>query len=147
MRLGRSASVMIVGVSLGAASASAAEPALDYEVFKTRVEPIFLKKRIGHVRCYVCHSESNNAFKLEKLPDGKTFWTEEQSRRNFEVVSKLVVPGNPDSSMLLVRPLAPEAGGHAYHQGGRQFATKNDPEWKIVAQWVNGQKQTAHPAK
>ena len=147
MLLGRSALVMIVAVTLGAASAPAVAQSLDYEVFKTRVEPIFLKKRAGHVRCYVCHSESNNAFKLEKLPDGKSFWTEEQSRRNFEVVSKLVVPGNPDSSMLLVRPLAPEAGGHAYHSGGRQFATKNDPEWKIVAQWVNGQKQAARPAK
>ena len=38
-------------------------PTLDYEFFKTRVEPIFLKKREGHTRCYVCHEESNNAFR------------------------------------------------------------------------------------
>src|SRR3974390_2666094 len=42
--------------------------ALDYQFFKTRVEPIFLKKRAGHARCYVCHAESNNAFRLERLP-------------------------------------------------------------------------------
>ena len=39
-------------------------PTLDYEFFKTKVEPIFLEKREGHTRCYVCHEESNNAFRL-----------------------------------------------------------------------------------
>jgi hypothetical protein len=127
-------------IILQAAAASAAEPALDYGFFKARVEPIFLKKRPEHVRCYVCHSESNNAFKLEKLPKGKSFWNEEQSRKQFETVSRLVVPGEPAKSRLLLQPLAPEAGGNAYHSGGRQFASQNDPEWKILAQWVNGQK-------
>jgi hypothetical protein len=36
------------------ASAYSAAPALDYDVFKTRIEPIFLQKRAGHARCYVC---------------------------------------------------------------------------------------------
>jgi hypothetical protein len=129
-----------VAVALHAGSSCAADQALDYEFFKTRVEPVFLQKRPDHVRCYVCHSDNNSAFKLEKLSPGSTFWTEEQSRKNFEVVSHLVVPGKTDASLLLTRPLAPQAGGHAYHSGGRQFATKNDPEWKILAQWVNGQK-------
>src|SRR5262245_11096593 len=110
---------------------------LDYEVFKSQVEPIFLKKRGDHVRCFVCHSErSNNAFKLEKLPRGAAFWSEEQSRRNFEVVSRLVVPGDPGKSLLLLQPLAPEAGGNAYHTGGRQFASRDDPDWKTLARWV-----------
>src|SRR5262252_9386838 len=82
---------------------------LDYEVFKSQVEPIFLKKRGDHVRCVVCHSErSNNAFRLEKLPKGAAFWTEEQSRRNFEMASRLVVPGDAGKSLLLSHPLAPE---------------------------------------
>jgi hypothetical protein len=134
---------LAVGVALQAAPAYAAEQQLDYEFFKSQVEPVFLKKRDDHVRCYVCHSDSNNAFKLEKLSPGSTFWTEQQSRKNFEVVSHLVVPGNTDSSLLLTRPLAPQAGGHAYHSGGRQFADRNDPEWKILAQWVNGAKTPA----
>jgi hypothetical protein len=123
---------------LGASTFASAQ-SLDYEFFKRRVEPIFLQKRPDHVRCYVCHSDrSNNAFRLEKLQPGASFWTEEQSRRNFEVVSRLVVPGAPDKSLLLLQPLAPEAGGNAFHTGGRQFASKNDPEWKLLAQWAGG---------
>jgi hypothetical protein len=129
----------IVAVTLLAMASPAAAQSLDYEFFKTRVEPIFLAKRPGHARCVVCHSErSNNSFRLEKLSPGEKFWTEEQSRRNFEVVSRLVAPGDPGKSLLLLQPLAPEAGGNAYHTGGRQFATKDDPNWKILARWVGG---------
>ncbi len=117
----------------------AAAPALDFEAFKSRVEPVFLQKRDGHTRCYVCHAESNNNFRLEKLSPGSSAWTEEQSRKNFEMVSKLVNPGDAATSRLLLHPLAPEDGGDVYHSGGRQFADKNDPAWKTLAQWVNGQ--------
>src|SRR3981081_156500 len=105
--------------------------ALDYEFFKTRVQPVFLEKRPGHTRCVVCHSErSNTAFRLENLVPGASTWTEEQSRRNFEMVSRLVVPGDAQAGLLLTHPLAPEAGGSAYHSGGRQFASRNDPPGK-----------------
>ena len=120
-------------------------PQLDYEFFKTRVEPIFLKKRSeDHARCYVCHQvmrHGGGPLSLDMLPQGASFWTEEQSRHNFEVVSKLVVPGDPSLSLFLRMPLAPEAGGLAdTHQGGRQFASEDDPDWKNMKAWVLGQK-------
>ena len=126
-------------------SPDAKTPQLDYEFFKTRVEPIFLKKRSDdHARCYVCHQvmrHGGGPLSLEMLPPGASFWTEEQSRRNFEVVSKLVVPGDPSLSLFLRMPLAPEAGGLAdTHQGGRQFASEDDPDWKNMKAWVLGQK-------
>jgi hypothetical protein len=113
-------------------------PKLDYEFFKSRVEPVFLTKRPDHARCYVCHVESNNAFHLERLAPGARAWTEEQSRRNFEMVSILVNPGDPDTSRLLLHPLGPEDGGDVFHSGGRQFASKRDPAWRTLAAWVNG---------
>jgi len=129
---------LLIGIALQCAVTSVDAQSLDYEFFKARVEPLFLQKRPGHTRCVVCHAErSNNAFRLEKLPAGGS-WTEEQSRRNYEMASRLVVPGKPDSSLLLLQPLAPEAGGNPYHSGGRQFETRNDPEWKILAEWVAG---------
>jgi hypothetical protein len=108
---------------------------LDYEVFKTTVEPVFAKKRPGHARCVACHSAANNAFKLQPLAEGAT-WTEEQSRRNFESVSKLVNKTNPKASLILRHPLAHEAGGDEFHSGGRQFLSKDDPDWKAIAAWI-----------
>ena len=140
----RRAKFVVVVALLAAAAApqmaSRAAPALDYEFFKARVQPIFLQKRDGHTRCYVCHAESNNAFRLERLSAGASTWSEEQSRKNFEMASILVNPGDPATSRLLQQPLAPEAGGNVFHSGGRQFASKDDPNWKILADWVNGQK-------
>jgi len=129
-----------LAVMLSATSTAAAEVALDYDVYKSQVEPIFLKKRPGHARCYVCHVDSNSAFRLEKFSPGSISWSEEQSARNFRIVAALIVAGDPDKSRLLLQPLAPEAGGLAFHSGGRQFSSKDDPDWKILAEWVRGQK-------
>ena len=125
---------LAVSSSITAATA----PKLDYEFFKSRVEPVFLTKRPDHARCYVCHVESNNAFHLERLAPGAQAWSEEQSRRNFETVSLLVNPGDPATSRLLLHPLAPEGGGDVFHSGGRQFSSKRDPAWRTLAAWVSG---------
>jgi hypothetical protein len=131
--------VVATGAALTAGSvsqvASQGKP-LDFEAFKSRIEPIFLEHREGHVRCYVCHSENNSAFHLERLPDGANFWTDEQSRKNFQSVYGLVAPNAPADSRLLIHPLAPEAGGDLFHSGGRQFESKNDPAWKALAEWA-----------
>ena len=116
------------------------KPVLDYGFYKSRVEPIFLTKKEGHTRCVVCHEASNNNFHLEKLDPGAKVWTEEQSRRNFAMIEKLVNPGDPETSLLTQHPLAPEAGGHAFHSGGRQFESKTDPDWKTLEAFVNGAK-------
>jgi hypothetical protein len=136
--------ILVIAASY-AIAASQPKPTLDFDFFKVRVEPIFLQKRSGHTRCYVCHAESNNALHLEKLPVGQNAWTREQSHLNFEVVSKLVNPGDPATSRLLLHPLAPESGGDVFHSGGRQFANKDDPAWKTLAQWVNGQQLPPGP--
>src|SRR5258708_894288 len=122
------------------ASASTAAQSLDFEFFKARVEPIFLKKRPGLARCYVCHGVATKiGFRLQTLPPESAFWTEEQSRRNFEVVSSLVTPGDSTMSRLLMHPLNPDAGGQ-HHSGGRQFASQSDPDWLTLAEWVRGGK-------
>jgi hypothetical protein len=109
--------------------------ALDFEVFKTRVQPILLAKREGHARCYVCHSQGT-PFRLQALSPGATTWNEEESRRNFEAIQRLVVPGDPTASRLLMLPLAHEAGGDPFHPGGKCWTSRDDPEWKVLAEWV-----------
>jgi len=112
---------------------------LDFEVFKTRVQPVFLQKRKGLARCYACHSQGT-PFRLQPLSPGSSSWTDEESRRNFEATQRLVVPGNPQASRLLTMPLAAEAGGVAFHPGGKHWTSQNDPEWQALAAWVRGAK-------
>jgi hypothetical protein len=133
-------------VLLAAAAALLASPysanaqTLDFGVYQSSVEPVFLTKRAGYTRCVVCHGGANNAFSLIRLPPGTRAYTQEQSRKNFATVSNLVTPGKPDESHLLMYPLVPQEGGGAYHSGGRQWPSKSDPNWQAIARWINGQK-------
>ncbi|MGH9346078.1 MAG: hypothetical protein ACRD26_02320 [Vicinamibacterales bacterium] len=112
-------------------------PALDFETFRARVEPVLLRKRDGFARCYVCHSQATG-FRLQRLSPGSTSWSEGQSRRNYEAVQRVVVAGDPQSSRLLMVPLATEAGGDPFHPGGKHWTSMRDPEWQAVAAWVRG---------
>lgn len=113
---------------------------LDFETYRTKVEPIFLKKRPTHARCVVCHEGTRTALRLQALPEGAKTWTLEQSKLNFDSVSKLVNAKNLMASPLLKHPLAEAAGGDDFHSGGRQFQSQNDPDWKALADWARGAK-------
>ena len=120
---------------------------LDYEYFRTNVQPIFLAKREGHARCVACHIEGT-PMRLQAMSPGATTWNEEQSRKNFELVRTRVVPGNPKISRLLIHPLANEGGGDLYHSGGKHWTSQSDPEWQTLAAWVGGRtmRNAADPA-
>jgi hypothetical protein len=45
-------------------------------------------------------------------------------------------------SRLLMHPLAENAGGDFYHNGGKHWNSQNDPEWQTLKTWVMGQKGT-----
>ena len=126
------AALMIVGMW-------AQSPQPDFGFFKARVQPIFLMKRPGHARCYVCHSQGT-AFRLERLSPGATTWNDEQSRRNYEAALHFVTPGDWKSSKLLTHPLAPEAGGDEFHSGGKHWNSQSDAEWQVLADWVKGKR-------
>jgi len=126
--------LLLVALLASLASLAIAQT-LDYETYKTTVEPIFIKKRPGHARCVACHSASNNRFRLQPLAEGAT-WTDEQSRMNYASVKTLVNAKNPQASPLLMHPLAHDAGGDEFHSGGRQFLSKDDPDWKALAAWI-----------
>lgn len=114
---------------------------LDYEYFKTKVQPIFLAKREGHTRCVSCHSHGT-PMRLVELSPGATTWNEEQSKQNFAIVRTRVVPYNLAQSRLLVHPLLSEGGGDFYHSGGKHWNSFLDPEWQTLANWVCGRKTT-----
>ena len=117
-------------------------PTLDFDLFRARVQPIFLKKREGHARCVVCHTRATTPFRLQLPAPGSTSWSDEESRRNFEAAERLVVPGEPLRSRLLTMALAEEAGGNSFHPGGKHWESQDDPEWRTLADWVASGSET-----
>jgi YVTN family beta-propeller protein len=124
-------------------SSATTPSALDYEFFKTRVQPIFVAERPGHARCIACHG-SGTPLRLQPLPPGGTTWSEADARKNFEAVRRVVVPGSVAKSRLLVHPLAQDAGGDFYHNGGKHWRSQSEAEWQTLKSWVLG--ETASPA-
>jgi hypothetical protein len=119
------------------ASSPAASKSLDFEVFKAKIQPIFLARRPGHARCITCHS-SGTSFRLQPLSPGATTWNDEEAAKNFAAVRRMVVPGNV-KSRLLTHPLAEEAGGDFFHNGGKHWSSQNDAEWQTLKAWVVGE--------
>ena len=127
-------------------SADQAAAELDFEYFKNEVQPVFLAKRNNNVRCIQCHT-TRTRFRLQPLDEHAMFWTDEQSRLNYESASGLVLPGeDPLKSRLLTHILATSAGGDPFHGGGQHFASKDDPEWRIIADWVAGASSRRKPS-
>jgi hypothetical protein len=120
----------------GGQAAPAGGAKLDYEFFKTKVQPIFLNKRPGHARCIACHG-SGTPLRLQPLSPGTTAWSEEESRKNFEAVQRVAQAGL--KSRLLMHPLEEQAGGDFYHNGGKHWSSQNDAEWQTLKAWVLGQ--------
>ena len=138
-------SLLLLGTFLSSALLAQAPPlGVSYEFFRDKVQPIFLNKRPGHARCVECHD--NQAPRLQELAPGATMWNEEQSRKNFDAWKQFVVPGEPTASRMLMHPLAKEAGGDPFHAGGKHFKSQTDPEWLVLAAWVNTGKSMAATA-
>lgn len=119
-----------------------ARVSVDFEFFRTRVQPIFLAKREGHARCVACHA-AGTPMRIQPLSPGATMWNEEESRKNFEVVVQQAVTPGSMTSKLLLHPLEEAAGGDFFHNGGKHFNSKNNPEWQTLAAWVRGEKANA----
>ena len=117
----------------------AAEPALDFEFFRACVQTVFATPREGHIRCSNCHSTGMIGF--APAPQAGTSWSEQEAKRAFQVLSRLIIPGNPEQSRFLLKPLHPDGGGSYTHNGPRRWQSRDDPEWRMLAQWVRGERK------
>ena len=127
---------LLLGLFVQQPGSAPSSPTLDFEFFKTRVQPIFLARRPGHARCVACHGQGTT-LRLQPLSLGSTSWNDEESRKNFEAVQRVARDGM--KSRLLVHPLDEKAGGDFYHSGGKHWASQTDPEWQTLRAWVLGQ--------
>jgi hypothetical protein len=114
------------------------EPTLDFEFFRSCVQRVFANPREGQIRCSNCHSAGIIGF--APVPDDGQAWSDPQAKRAFEVISRLVIPGNPLQSRFLLKPLHPDGGGSYSHNGPRRWQSREDPEWRMLAGWVSGER-------
>ena len=113
-------------------------PTLDFEFFRTCVQQVFASPRYGQLSCTECHSGGSAGF-APAAANGIS-WTEDEARRGFEVIQRLIVPGNPVESRWLLKPLHPDGGGSYAHNGVRRWQSRDDPEWQMLAAWARGER-------
>jgi cytochrome c5 len=116
-----------------------ADPSIDFEFFRACVQPVFANPRDGHIKCSNCHAGGLIGF-APAPQDGKT-WNDQEARRAFSTITRLILPGNPEQSRFLLKPLHPDGGGSYTHNGPRRWQTRQDPEWQMLAGWVRGEKK------
>jgi hypothetical protein len=114
------------------------EPSLDFEFFRTCVQRMYQTPRYGQLECTECHAGGFAGF-APRAANG-TAWTEQEARRGFEAVQRLIVPGDPVRSRWLLKPLHPDGGGSYTHNGVRRWQSRDDPEWQMLAAWVRGER-------
>ena len=117
----------VLAAWVSAAAPAPAEPApeVSFEFFQACVHPILFQVTPGGLACANCHG----AEFAQADP--------EESWRN---VQRLIDPGRPAQSRLLMHPMHPDGGGDYVHNGVRRWLTQNDPEWQMLAGWVNGER-------
>jgi hypothetical protein len=116
------------------------QPPVDFEFFRSCVQNVFSTAREGHIRCSSCHNAGLIGF--APLPrDGRDRWNEEEARQAFRVIARLIVAGDPVRSRFLLKPLHPDGGGSYAHNGPRRWQTRDDPEWRMLAGWVRGERK------
>lgn len=116
-------------------------PALDFTFFRSCVQQVFATPREGHIRCSNCHAGGLVGF--APPPQNGKSWSDEEAKRAFQSISRLIIPGNPEQSRFMLKPLHPDGGGSYTHNGVRRWQTRDDPEWRMLAGWVRGERTGA----
>ena len=121
-------------------------PELDFAFFRACVQQVFANPRNGQIHCSECHGGGGvNGFVpapadgLMWTADGRP-WNDAEAQEAFEKLSRLILPGNPEQSRFMLKPLHPDGGGIYAHNGPRRWQTRDDPEWQMLAGWIRGER-------
>lgn len=144
-------------LSLGSCQSGLDDPRplahLDEPYFRCKVQPILTKS----CAAFTCHGDANRYFHVFARNRLRVTGTEKdrnaqlrssERAANFEAARAMVDTGDVDSSLLLLKPLESTAGGY-YHRGaeifggGNVFPSRDDPDFKVMADWVHGGREDA----
>lgn len=119
----------------GVRGASAAGPEPDFGFFREKIEPVL------QAVCAQCHAgKGQGQFAIVARPPGATI-PEAESFRTFQTVLKLLVPGKPEQSKFLLKPLAERDGGVKH--GGNDRIFKGTPAYRAWVDFIEGAKGSA----
>ncbi len=125
-------------VGRAADAADPPSPTPDFAFFTERIEPVVLTV------CAQCHAgKGHGQYALIVHAEGAPF-PEAERRKNYETILKLLVPGKPEQSKFLLKPLAVKDGGVLHEGGDRIF--KGTPTYRAWVDFIDGVKGTAAPA-
>jgi hypothetical protein len=121
---------------------------LDRPFFDCRVQPVLTKS----CAALACHGDANRYFKVfsrNRLriagdeSQRNVFLRAEERQHNYNAARAFVDRADSPRSLLLSKPLDEAAGG-SFHIGatlykaGDVFATTDDPDYQVLAQWIAG---------
>lgn len=131
--------VFVIGLG-GLTPAWSKEGILDFNRFMSEIEPLLITKTYASpgpspMSCLACHGVSANiAYTAFPLAAGRP-------RNNFTEVARRVKLDDPESSLLLLKPLSLVGGGVShglvFKDGGEQFANAvNDLNYLVIKNWI-----------
>ena len=98
--------------------------------------------RVLQARCARCHNEKyEGAFQLVEVKSRKDL-TQPVLRNNLDATLQIIDKDNPARSELLSRALVPHGNGQVKRP---IFSGSNDPEFQIIAAWVNSLRAAPSP--
>lgn len=122
---------------------------LDPHFFRCEVQPV-LTLYCGNLAChgdarrYYRHFGRNRLRLSGAERERAAPLSEQEAAYNYASAAALVVPGEPDESLLSQKPLAQRAGG-LYHGGaerfggGDVFSDRDDLDYQTLARWIEGE--------
>ena len=115
----------------------AADTTLDYEYFKAKVQPIFLTKRAGPCALRdVPRRRQQHAEAAEASRRARRAWGEEDTRKNFDTVSKIIhAVDDPLTAQDPDPPARPRGGRRRLPLRRPAVRQPNDPHWKTITDW------------
>jgi hypothetical protein len=134
--VGAAATAALVAGTLAtvvARSARAADVTPDIGYFRDNVEPVV------RAVCAECHAGKGHGLYAGIIthPPGAPH-PESDTRINYAIVMKLLVPGKPEQSKFLLKPLNVKGGG-VKHEGGERII-KGTAAYKAWVDFINGVK-------
>jgi hypothetical protein len=124
---------------------------LDEAYFRCRVQPIITKSCAalachGDIQRYY-HVFGRNRLRLSGGEEQRNAALSAQERGfNYNATRAIVNVAKPKESYLLLKPLESSEGGY-YHGGatrykkGNVYINRDDPDFKTLEKWVNGEKE------